>query len=88
MKENFENKGKETLEQKIERLLPVFEKSMKEGLMLSVFREIQEGKIETISDLIVLEINNDGPELAFVDKEGNPTASATMLWEEIIEVKL
>ncbi len=78
---------KENLEQKIERLRPIFERSMEEGLTLTVTREIQDGKTETISNLVTLEINKDGPELAFVDEKGNPTASATMIWKEIIDAK-
>jgi hypothetical protein len=87
MKSPEQKPEKETLEQKIERLRPIFERSIEEGLMLTVTRELEGGKIETISDLITLEINEDGPELAFVDEEGNSTASATMLWKEIIDAK-
>lgn len=35
-----------------------------------------------------MEITEDGPNLAMIDNEGNPSASATMLWEEITEVEL
>ena len=78
---------KENLRQKIERLSPLFEKSIEEGVELTITREIEGGKIESITGLVVLEINEDGPELAFLDEKGNLTSSATMLWEEIIDAK-
>ncbi len=87
---------KETLEQKIERLRPTLEKSMEvannpdrnieEGL-LNVTRERKDGTFETIHELIVLEITEDGPNLAAIDEEGYFTASATMLWIEIVNAE-
>lgn len=86
----------ETLAQKIERLRPIFIKSLevfaderrnlKEGA-LSITRIDVKGKKETVANLVVVDINDDGPELAGIDEEGNPTASATMLWEEIVDAK-
>lgn len=82
---NFESPQKETLKEKIERLRPVFENSMETESLLTVTRELPSGEKETIPGLVTVEINEDGPELAFLDEEGNFTASATMLWQEIIE---
>lgn len=92
---NF-GKKKETIDQKKERLMLIFGKSLevmnnpemdlKEGIII-VTRERAGGKMETIPDLMVMEINEDGPNLAMIDEDGNPSASATMLWKEIIDAK-
>jgi hypothetical protein len=78
---------KETLNEKIERLKPIFENSLETGSLLTVTRGITGEKKETIPDLAVVEINEDGPELAFLDRGGELTASATMLWTEILEAE-
>lgn len=86
----------EEIERKKERLTPIFEKSenvfynqereLKEGT-LELIRKLKDGKIEKISGLVVVEINKDGPNLCGIDENGEPTASATMLWNEIIDAK-
>lgn len=99
---NFQNgndenpKQKETLEQKMERLKLILEKSLEIALdderdinegLINIGRKRPDGRIETIHELIVLEINENGPNLAGINKEGYFTASATMLWTEIIDAK-
>lgn len=102
MKEKFESWGgnkperEESLEQKIERLRPVFqrsfdvfqnpEKRLEEGA-LTITRRLPDGKMETLPLLVVVEINEDGPNLAGIDENGEPTSSATMPWSEIIDVR-
>ena len=76
MKENFEpqkNKGperEEALDQKIERLRPIFqrsfdvyqnpEKSLEEGV-LTITRRLPDGKMEELPSLVVVEMTEDGP---------------------------
>jgi hypothetical protein len=96
---NFDSnfgKKKETIDQKKERLMPIFGKSLEvmnnpemdlEDGIIVVTRERAGGKMETISDLMVMEINEDGPNLAMIDEERSPSASATMLWGEIVDAK-
>lgn len=86
----------ETPEQTMERLQPVFEASLDvfnnperdltEGF-LTVSRKRADGSIETIPSLIVMEMTEDGPCLMAIDENGEPTASATMLWKEIVDAK-
>lgn len=85
---NFELPKKETLQEKTNRLRSIFENSLEENRLLTVTREFSDGRRETISNLVVIEINEDGPELAFLDEEENYTASATMLWSEIAETTI
>lgn len=102
MNEKFEspkNKSperQETLQQKIERLRPAFQKSLEiyqnpdqrlEEGALTITRRLPDGKTEMLSSLVVVEINEDGPNLAGIDENGDPTASATILWEEIIDIQ-
>jgi hypothetical protein len=97
MSEGFEfPKKKETIEQKKERLTPIFDKSfevmrspemdLEEGI-LEVTRELQNGKLETIGELMVMEMTEDGPNLARIDENGDPSSSATMLWKELVDAK-
>lgn len=97
MEKIFEkNIQKETPEKKIKRLRPVFESSLDvfnnpeislwEGA-ITVTRRLSDGRMESVSSLVCVEINEDGPMLAGIDEEGEPTASATMLWKEIIDAK-
>jgi len=96
-KPQFNNpEREESLEQKIERLQPFFQKSLEVYLnpesrleegALTATRKLPGGKIETLQSLIVVEIDEDGPNLAGIDENGEPTSSATMLWEEIIDAK-
>lgn len=85
----------ESLEKRMERLRPVFEESfsiynserrLEEGA-LTVTRRRQNGKVETISGLVVVEIDKDGPCFSGIDERGNPTDGATMLWKEILDAK-
>jgi hypothetical protein len=87
---------KETVEHKKERLMPIFSRSLEvmenteldleEGILV-VTRERADGTREKITDLMVMEITEDGPNLAFIDSDGNPSNSATLLWREIIDAK-
>lgn len=85
---SFELPKKEILQEKIKRLRPVFENSLETQCLLAVTRELSDGTKETISGLVTIEINEDGPELASLDENGDCSASATMLWREIIEVEM
>ena len=98
MTEKFENLSEnpeESIEAKKERLKPIIEYALKqyyeteralEEFTVEATRKI-EGKIETIPGLIVLEIDEDGINLAGIEN-GELTASATMLWFEIIDLKM
>jgi len=87
----------ESLEEKIERLRPIFERSFDvfcnpeaslwEGV-ITVNHRRPDGIVELVSDLVCVEISKDGPELAWIDDEGKLIASATMGWEEIINAKI
>lgn len=90
----------ESLEERIKRLRPIFKESLGifrnrkkdpwEGA-ITVSRRRSDGTVELINDLVCIGINEDGPDLAWIawiDDEGKPTASATMGWEEIIDVKI
>ena len=94
---NFEtpNKPEETIEAKKERLRPVIEwaidhydnhaeKSLEE-IAVEATRKFK-GKIQTIPDLVILETDDDGVNLAGI-RNGEPTASATMLWTELLDLK-
>lgn len=98
MKEQFglSENPKETIEQKKERLMPIFSKSLEvmnnpelalEDGVLVVTRERDDGTQEKIHDLMVMEITEDGPNLATIDSDGNPSNSDTMLWQEIVDAK-
>lgn len=89
-------KTKETIDQKKERLMPVFQASADafndreqpiEKARISVTRERANGELQTIDGLVVFLVNEDGPKMAFVSDDGEPTASATMLWSEIVDAK-
>ncbi|KKU47663.1 hypothetical protein A3H10_03120 [Candidatus Uhrbacteria bacterium RIFCSPLOWO2_12_FULL_46_10] len=85
----------ETLEQKKERLRPVFRRSLevfqnpdrplREGA-LTVTREFN-GEIETVPGLVVLDILDDAVELGGIEDDGEIGASAFMTWEEILDAK-
>jgi hypothetical protein len=85
-------KKRETVEEKIKRLRPIIEKSLDlyepeaadELGVLTATRERADGTLETLEGLIAMDINADGVELAGIDADGYPTASATMLWMEIV----
>jgi hypothetical protein len=77
----------EEVKNKKERLTPIFEKSRKLLERLEVTRKRRDSRIENLSGLVVMDINEDGPELCLIDEDGNPSASATMLWSEIIDAK-
>lgn len=88
-------KGDESLREKIERLRPVFEASLqvfesprplREGA-ITVTRKFEAGEVETIHGLVVVAMTEDGPNLAAIDEDGEPTASATMLWTELIDAR-
>lgn len=92
----FIPKESESIEEKKERLMPIFQESfdvfcnpdidLREGALL-VKRRRLDGAIEEIPNLVVVDINEDGPNLCGIDESGEPTASATMLWKEIINAK-
>jgi len=93
----FPERPKETIDQKKERLMPVFQAALDifndreqpiEKARINVTRERANGQLQTIEGLVVFFVNGDGPEMAFVDDNGEPTASATMLWSEIVDAKL
>jgi|GEM_PF-4434734 len=96
VKKKEEIAEKESLENKIERLRPIFQKSfevmmnpemdLEEGI-ITVTRERKDGTFESIQDLMVMEMTEDGPNLAMIDDNGEPSVSATMLWSEITDVK-
>ena len=59
-----------------------------ENARLKVTRERANGELETIDDLVVFSIDEeDGPEMAIIDEHGEPSASATMLWSELVDAK-
>ena len=85
----------ETLEQKKERLVPIFkssqevfqnpDRSLREGAM-TVTRRGREA-VETISGLVVLSFDDAAVELGGIEEDGEIGASAFMEWEEIIDAK-
>lgn len=88
-------KQRETADQRKERLRPIFREALAifndreqpiEKAKITVTRERATGELETIEDLVVFDINEDGPEMAIIDEHGEPSASATMLWSEIVDV--
>lgn len=83
----FPAEKSESIEKRIERLTLIFERSRDFLEEIKVTRKRPEGKIEKISGLVVMEITEDGPNLCWIDKNGDPTNSATMLWSEIIDAK-
>ncbi|MBI1975127.1 MAG: hypothetical protein HYS57_02060 [Parcubacteria group bacterium] len=102
MTENFEPKAntheperEETLNERQERLravltasLEVFqdpERRLEEGV-LTVVRRLRSGETETLFGLVVVEMLGDGVGLCGIEEDGGPSASATMGWEEIINV--
>ncbi len=95
MNEKIISPEKETLEKKIERFMPIFQKSLDIFLdtekdpriaELSISRRLPDGKIEKIDGLVVFEITEDGPNLGYIDDNGEPGDSATILWPEIESV--
>jgi len=93
----FTPKESESIEEKKQRLMPIFQKSLDvfcnpevsnwQGVITVNHRE-PDGMVELVSDLVCIEINKDGPTLAWIDEEGKQIASATMPWEEIIDAKI
>lgn len=88
--------SKESVGRRVERLRPVFREALAifndreqpiEKARITVTRERANGELETIEDLVVFDINEDGPEMAIIDENGEPSASATMLWREVVDVK-
>ncbi|MBI4991667.1 MAG: hypothetical protein HZB99_00415 [Candidatus Harrisonbacteria bacterium] len=85
---------KESDQEKRERLRLIFqasleiflsEESLEKG-MVEVTRRKGNGSIEVIQQLVVRGISEGGVELCGINGEGDPTNSATMFWEEIIDV--
>lgn len=83
----------EPRERKIERLLPTLRESLdvflsdrplKEG-SLTVIRDVQ-GKTQELSNLVVYGIEEEGPGFGSFDENGDPTSSAVLLWDELIDV--
>jgi len=75
----------EEIEKKKERLIPIFERSREFLEELEITRKRPDGRIEKLSGLVVMEINEDGPEVFWIDRNGDPTNSGTLLWIEIID---
>ncbi|MFA5925405.1 MAG: hypothetical protein WC831_00560 [Parcubacteria group bacterium] len=83
-------------ENRIEKIKLVFQESLEvfynpeislwEGA-ITVMRKRSDKRTETIDALVCVDMNEDGPDLAGIDEEGEPTASATMLWKEIADAK-
>lgn len=78
------------LKEKIERLMPVFERSLNEGIPVRITRKF-EGKVQEIKDFAVEDFDEDGPllyNIYNVDEEGDPFYTETMLWTEIIDAEI
>ncbi|MBI4262065.1 hypothetical protein HY624_00895 [Candidatus Uhrbacteria bacterium] len=82
----FEHPNEESIEARRERLMPILRESFEGNLPLRVTRKKGEGE-ETIDDLVVCGVNEDGPEFCILEADGLPGPSATMLWSEIIDVQ-
>ncbi len=76
----------ESIEALRERLLPILQESYESNTLLSVTRN-KGGEVETINNLIVWGMNEDGPEFCALEEDGLPGPSATMLWSEIIDMQ-
>jgi len=93
----FTPKELESVKETKERLTPIFQKSFDvfcnpdgdlwKGVITISYRR-PDGIVELVSNLVCVEINKDGPKLAWIDDEGKLTVSATMEWEEIIDAKI
>lgn len=85
----------ETLEQKIERLLPFLresldafhsERPLKEGA-ITVTRTFK-GEAQTLANLVVFGIDrNEGVEFGSFDAAGEPTSSAVISWADLLDVR-
>ena len=89
-----EGHHEEPIEARRERVLPILEESLRifaseeplEKGCVHVTRRREQG-VETINDLVVCGINDDGPEFCIIEADGGPSASATILWSELLDVQ-
>lgn len=82
------------MEERRERLLPLLRESLAvfesaeplEHGRVHVTRRTKRGD-ETIHDLVVCDINEDGPAFCLIEADGGPSAGATMLWTELMDIQ-
>jgi len=92
---NGETSPEETLEQKKERLRPVFQRSLEflqdpnkslwDGALIVVRRLPHE--FESVPGLVVLDIRDDGIELGHIEEDEEIGSRVFMTWEEIVDAK-
>ncbi|MDP1629040.1 MAG: hypothetical protein Q8L57_00310 [bacterium] len=95
----FEKPGEESEKEKQERIRKTLQESLEiylnseeklEKAAVAITRKRKDGAtetIESISGLAVSDIDEEGVLLCGIDENGEPTASATIFWREIIDVR-
>lgn len=91
---SFESQQEEPADVRRERLLPILQESLKifesteplERGCVRVTRKTARG-VETFEHFVVCDINEDGPAFCMIEADGGPSAGATMLWSELVDVQ-
>jgi len=98
MNGKFEGPKIESEQEKKERLRSVLEWAIEqyrsaeklEDAAVTITRKLKKGASETVQELpwlVVGEMNEEGILVSGIDDDGETTAAATMLWDELIDVK-